>query len=210
LLTQSFTPRRNQSGQSWTKYRLAARIITLIFSRPKSATFKTAPTAKFLISARFDIPRIEKMKPLSFHCPHCNQHIEAEPAWAGRDLDCPNCRKPFIVPAGQRKPEWFWPTCILTVGLVILVIVYCLPQHDLSTWQGTAWITGLVLFVWGMGRLAWQSLEPGAGGRITLIFGIAIMAISAFNDSIIGVVVGGVIALLGGGAIALHKLRPRP
>ena len=36
------------------------------------------------------------------------------------------------------------------------------------------------------------------------------LAISAFNDSIIGVVVGGVIALLGGGAIALHKLRARP
>src|SRR5262245_10674446 len=36
---------------------------------------------------------------LRFACPHCDQHIECELAWAGMELNCPTCAKPIRAPA---------------------------------------------------------------------------------------------------------------
>ena len=39
-----------------------------------------------------------------FACPHCGQHLEAEPDWAGMECECPGCGKALTVPqpAGGR------------------------------------------------------------------------------------------------------------
>lgn len=36
---------------------------------------------------------------IEIDCPHCNQHIEADDAWAGLTATCPTCLKDFEVPA---------------------------------------------------------------------------------------------------------------
>jgi uncharacterized protein (UPF0212 family) len=84
------------------------------------------------------------MKSLSFHCPHCNQHIEAEPAWAGRDLDCPNCKQAFIVPKPGRHPAWL-ASAIALIGLILCIISANMGSD--KQWSSIAWITGLVLIV---------------------------------------------------------------
>jgi hypothetical protein len=33
-----------------------------------------------------------------FACPHCGQHLEAEPNWAGMECECPGCGKTMTVP----------------------------------------------------------------------------------------------------------------
>ncbi len=34
----------------------------------------------------------------TFACPHCGQHLEAEPDWVGMECECPSCEKAIIVP----------------------------------------------------------------------------------------------------------------
>jgi hypothetical protein len=34
-------------------------------------------------------------------CPHCEQHILIDDAWAGQTINCPSCQKPFQVPAAE-------------------------------------------------------------------------------------------------------------
>lgn len=38
-------------------------------------------------------------------CPHCQQHVELDDTWAGRELKCPTCAKPFRVPAPKPRPS---------------------------------------------------------------------------------------------------------
>lgn len=38
----------------------------------------------------------------TFTCPHCEQHLEAEPDMAGMELDCPTCGQKIIVPQPPR------------------------------------------------------------------------------------------------------------
>ena len=33
-----------------------------------------------------------------FACPHCGQHLEAEPDWVGMEVECPTCGKVITVP----------------------------------------------------------------------------------------------------------------
>lgn len=38
------------------------------------------------------------MPDIKFACPHCQQHIEAEPGYAGLQIACPACRGSIVVP----------------------------------------------------------------------------------------------------------------
>jgi hypothetical protein len=38
------------------------------------------------------------MSEYKFSCPNCDQHLSGTPAWAGRSLTCPTCKKEFTVP----------------------------------------------------------------------------------------------------------------
>ena len=38
-----------------------------------------------------------------FACPHCGQHLEAEPDWAGMEVECPTCGKAITVPDPQQS-----------------------------------------------------------------------------------------------------------
>ena len=38
------------------------------------------------------------MADIKFSCPHCQQHIQAEPGYAGLQINCPACRGSLIVP----------------------------------------------------------------------------------------------------------------
>ena len=48
-----------------------------------------------------------------FHCPHCNQRIEADDADAGQKVDCPACSEAFTVPFPEKAPPPPRPTEIL-------------------------------------------------------------------------------------------------
>lgn len=39
----------------------------------------------------------------TFNCPHCGQHLAAEPDMAGMTIDCPVCGKPIIVPEAPQQ-----------------------------------------------------------------------------------------------------------
>lgn len=39
------------------------------------------------------------MSEFKLSCPHCQQHVLADDAWAGNAIDCPHCRKAFTIPA---------------------------------------------------------------------------------------------------------------
>ncbi len=38
------------------------------------------------------------MSEFKFSCPHCGQHLAAEEAWAGSQIECPTCHSRIIVP----------------------------------------------------------------------------------------------------------------
>jgi hypothetical protein len=38
------------------------------------------------------------MADIKFSCPHCQQHIQAEPGYAGLQINCPGCQGSLIVP----------------------------------------------------------------------------------------------------------------
>jgi len=38
------------------------------------------------------------MPDLKFSCPHCQQHIEADPGYAGMPINCPTCNRGLTVP----------------------------------------------------------------------------------------------------------------
>mgnify|MGYP001090033204 CR=1 FL=1 len=48
-----------------------------------------------------------------FHCPHCNQRIEADDSDAGQKVDCPACSEAFTVPFPDKAPPPLPPTEIL-------------------------------------------------------------------------------------------------
>jgi len=44
---------------------------------------------------------------MKFACPNCGQRLEAESAWAGRQINCPTCSAAIAVPGDvpQEKPN---------------------------------------------------------------------------------------------------------
>ncbi len=38
---------------------------------------------------------------MKFSCPHCDQHISCNEAWAGHEIACPACQAPIVVPHFQ-------------------------------------------------------------------------------------------------------------
>ena len=41
---------------------------------------------------------------IKFACPHCQQHIEAGPRYAGLKITCPACRNSLLVPSPPIAP----------------------------------------------------------------------------------------------------------
>lgn len=41
-----------------------------------------------------------------FHCPHCEQGIESDPAMQGRMINCPSCGGLFRIPGGPPPEDW--------------------------------------------------------------------------------------------------------
>ena len=44
------------------------------------------------------------MADIKFSCPHCQQHIQAEPGYAGYQINCPNCQGSLVVPGAPPPP----------------------------------------------------------------------------------------------------------
>src|SRR5688572_7313849 len=43
---------------------------------------------------------------MKFVCPNCSQHLDADAAWAGRQINCPTCSASFTIPVDDvRVPE---------------------------------------------------------------------------------------------------------
>jgi predicted RNA-binding Zn-ribbon protein involved in translation (DUF1610 family) len=61
------------------------------------------------------------MKPLSFECPYCNQHIEADPGYAGHELNCPTCGKGFVVPR-KSSPRQSVLKVVFEVAVLMAVV----------------------------------------------------------------------------------------
>jgi DNA-directed RNA polymerase subunit RPC12/RpoP len=39
------------------------------------------------------------MNEFKFSCPHCGQHIQCDALWSGREINCPACQQPLVVPS---------------------------------------------------------------------------------------------------------------
>jgi len=45
------------------------------------------------------------MSDIKFACPHCQQHIQAEPGYAGLQITCPACHGSMVVPGQAPAPQ---------------------------------------------------------------------------------------------------------
>ena len=63
-----------------------------------STVTKKAPLAHF--PSRSDSSKFMKIR-----CPHCEQKIDAGEEWAGQEVACPKCEKPFLIPAPTSAPR---------------------------------------------------------------------------------------------------------
>ncbi len=39
------------------------------------------------------------MSEFKFSCPHCGQHLQGDPLWSGREINCPVCQRILLVPS---------------------------------------------------------------------------------------------------------------
>ena len=39
------------------------------------------------------------MSEFKFSCPNCGQHIQGDELWSGRQINCPACQQPLVVPS---------------------------------------------------------------------------------------------------------------
>ena len=39
------------------------------------------------------------MSEFKFSCPQCGQHIQCDTLWSGRQINCPACQQPLVVPS---------------------------------------------------------------------------------------------------------------
>ncbi len=50
------------------------------------------------------------MSEAKISCPHCNQHIALDDAWAGQTINCPVCQQPFVVPGAPPMAQVITPS----------------------------------------------------------------------------------------------------
>jgi hypothetical protein len=130
------------------------------------------------------------MKVLSFHCPHCNQHIEAGPEYAGQMLDCPTCANSFIVPKAS-IPQWLLPLGCTISGVLIFLFPFMPMSHVLNSrfgWLLVLATGGMIMFLWGLARLSRSFARPGR--KLALVCAVTLEIITlAFLVVIIGALV---------------------
>jgi hypothetical protein len=63
------------------------------------------------------------MSDFKFSCPHCNQHLQVNEQFSGRQIQCPNCNHLIRIPpapgkTAQYKPEsgMTWATFVPPAG----------------------------------------------------------------------------------------------
>jgi len=50
--------------------------------------------------------KLNIMSEFKFSCPNCGQHIQGDERWSGREINCPACQQPLVVPSqGSPTPE---------------------------------------------------------------------------------------------------------
>lgn len=154
------------------------------------------------------------MKEIEFDCPNCKQHFEAPAEYAAQVIKCTSCESLFTVP-NRRRPAWLAPCLVIIGGLCVYSIPF-LPRTgrilpDAIAGMSTSELfslTGGIVILWGIARLVWAFLKPGHGGRLAIILGIGIIVFGGVSNSTAALIIGAVVAILGGGSIALHKLKP--
>jgi hypothetical protein len=60
--------------------------------------------------ARNEPDTTRPMNPFKFSCPHCDQHLQCDEQFSGREIQCPNCNHLIRIPpvpghAAQYDPE---------------------------------------------------------------------------------------------------------
>ena len=73
-----------------------------------------------------------------FHCPHCDQKIEAEEEWIGQEAECPSCNAKITVPAPStaqklKEDERECPFCGEIIKKDAIICRFCREQLDDST-----------------------------------------------------------------------------
>jgi len=54
------------------------------------------------------------MGDFKFSCPHCNQHLQCEDKFSGRQIQCPACNHLIRIPAAPGKTAEFKPESGMT------------------------------------------------------------------------------------------------
>ncbi len=90
------------------------------------------------------------MSDVKFNCPHCNQHLEADPTMAGTSGSCPACAKDVVIPAETKvtPPERDQPQTLAARMTIVqqllrffLVLVFLVATQFL-----TAGITAFAMY----------------------------------------------------------------
>jgi acetyl-CoA carboxylase beta subunit len=54
------------------------------------------------------------MSEFKFSCPHCNQHLQCDEQFSGRQIQCPHCDHLIRIPAAPGKTAQFDPQSGMT------------------------------------------------------------------------------------------------
>ena len=69
------------------------------------------------------------MSEFKFTCPHCNQHLQCDEQFAGRQITCPGCKILIRIPPAPGKTAQFQPESGQTWGTFV-------PSGDVSRPKG--------------------------------------------------------------------------
>lgn len=95
---------------------------------------------------------MDNQAPFKFACPHCGQHLEAEPDMVGMELECPSCGKAITVPEPnvtmQTDNENVDETeQIKSKGLLLSVKKSCVFAWHKALWPTICFCSSSVWFV---------------------------------------------------------------
>jgi hypothetical protein len=55
------------------------------------------------------MPRQIAMNEFKFSCPHCQQHLQCDEQFSGREIQCPSCNHLIRIPPAPGKTAQFTP-----------------------------------------------------------------------------------------------------
>ena len=105
------------------------------------------------------------MAEFKFSCPQCGQHIQCNTSYAGRQIDCPICQKPIVVPPAPPTaapvPPQAAPSSAIRRGTPVLAAAQPPVRAKSHTLQKILVIAASVLVLAGLGWFGYLIYKHG-------------------------------------------------